>query len=424
MILSNIEGLTKGSHNKVTISCDFKVSKKCREVYQSAYKDYLRYNIDNHGRDICLYCSRKLKYSGRNNPNCKYTDIDDKYFDIIDSEEKAYLLGWIASDGYVKESGFSISINKKDRRCLLKLASLLSNQLTISETPSKPDMIQLTINSQAIANNIIKLLKIGFGKKSNKVRFPELENDNLNWAFLRGYFDGDGTIRKPSFKDRSPECGIASDSHAMLHDIKDFCQIPCNLSTKHNYIFWYGNNALDFLGKLYSNSSIYLDRKYELYCIWSQYQPSVKKGCCIDNKIKVQYCHQDAVKPSKSRISDSGYDITLIRKIKEENGIEYYGTGLKLCPIFGHHILMFPRSSMPKNGYILANSVAVIDRTYVGELIVALIKFNPNAEPLESKLPIKMTQIISQPITHFEIEEVDNLQETERGEGGFGSSGR
>lgn len=422
MILSNIEGLSKGSHTNVIVECDFQVSNKCRRVYQSTYKDYIRYNTNNNGNDICLYCSRKSKYSGRNNPNCKYTDINDNYFNIIDSEEKAYLLGWIASDGHIKESGFTISINKKDRQCLSKLASLLSNQLTISETPSKPDMIQLTVNSQSIAYSLIKLLQINFGKKSDKVRFPNLANNELKWTFLRGYFDGDGTIRKPDDKHRNPECGIASNSQAMLEDIASFCQIPSKINNQQ--INWRGNNALDFLGRLYLDSNIYLDRKYELYCIWSQYQPVVKNGCCLDNKIKVQYCHKDAIKPSKSRVSDSGYDITLIRKIKEENGIEYYGTGLKLCPVFGHHILMFPRSSMAKTGYILANQVAVIDRTYVGELIVALIKFNKESESLESKLPIKMTQIISQPIVHFEIEEVDNLDETERGEGGFGSTGQ
>ena len=270
--------------------------------------------------------------------------------------------------------------------------------------------------------NEIWMLTIGASFQRANVYSTEcLDSDKLKWSFLRGYFDGDGTIRKPDYTHRSPECGIASNSQEMLEDIAKFCQIPNKINNQQ--ICWRGNNALDFLGKLYSNTSLYLDRKYELYCIWSQYQPIVKKGCCIDNKIKIQYCHKDAVKPSKSKVSDSGYDITLIRKIKEENGIEYYGTGLKLCPTFGNHILMFPRSSMPKTGYILANQVAVIDRTYVGELIVALIKFNKDAESLENKLPIKMTQIIPQPIVHFEIVEVEELDETARGTGGFGSTG-
>ena len=88
------------SHSIVEVECDFKVNKKCKNIYKTSYKSYFKNISRNNGKLICLFCSRDMKFSGRNNPNCKYKNIDDNYFQQI-NKEKAYLLGWIASDGCV-----------------------------------------------------------------------------------------------------------------------------------------------------------------------------------------------------------------------------------------------------------------------------------------------------------------------------------
>lgn len=99
MFLEDTSGLSRGSHKQVSVVCDFQESKSCLVNVTRSYRD-ARDNMDrNNGSYICFQCSRFMKYSGRNNPNCKYKALDDHLMDVIDSEVKAYLLGWIASDG-------------------------------------------------------------------------------------------------------------------------------------------------------------------------------------------------------------------------------------------------------------------------------------------------------------------------------------
>jgi deoxyuridine 5'-triphosphate nucleotidohydrolase len=140
----------------------------------------------------------------------------------------------------------------------------------------------------------------------------------------------------------------------------------------------------------------------------------------------------DAVPPSKSRSSDSGFDLTAIRIVKEVRNIELnsdipagkvvlYGTGIAVAPPHGWYFDLVPRSSVIKTGYLLANNVGVIDQAYRGEIMIALYKYDPSAPDLE--LPCRIAQIIPRPIMHMEAVEVKELISTERGEGGFGSSG-
>ena len=83
---------------------------------------------------------------------------------------------------------------------------------------------------------------------------------------------------------------------------------------------------------------------------------------------------------------------------------------------------MVPRSSIIKSGYILANSVGVIDQGYTGEILVPLLKVDENQPDLE--LPKVMVQLIPRRWYHFSIKEGEKgLNETSRGQGGFGSTG-
>ena len=99
-----------------------------------------------------------------------------------------------------------------------------------------------------------------------------------------------------------------------------------------------------------------------------------------------------------------------------------YDTGIKVQPAFGWYFDLVPRSSISKTGYMLANSIGVIDRTYVGPVLVPLRKVDPHAPDLE--LPARLVQIIPRPIVHIQWEEVEALDETARGAGGFGSTGQ
>ena len=371
-------------------------------------------------------CSNKLKikmYMGRKNPNVKYEKLDDNFFKEVNSEEKAYLLGWIASDGSVEPGKISIAINEKDVECLEMLKNIICRELPI--TPKKTDLMSFTISSKTISNDVCKLLNILPEKKSHIVDFPNLENDELKWSFLRGYFDGDGTIHNITETCRSPYCGITSYSEIMRKSIIDFCKIPCIEDKNNNSLGWSGNNALDFLDKLYKNSNFRLYRKYNLFLDISTWVPSVSYSRYYKNEhCKWSKTRKDAVSPSKERASDSGYDLVLLEKIKTVGKVEFYDTGIKVKPNFGYYFNLVPRSSISKTGYMLANSIGIIDRTYLGNIIVALIKIDDSAHDLV--LPMRLVQIIPAHIVNFKMIEVDSFDvlETERGEGGFGSSNK
>ena len=286
-------------------------------------------------------------------------------------------------------------------------------------------MVTLTINSKTMVNDICMWLNIVPKKKSHVVCFPKLKDDKLKWTFLRGLFDGDGSIRNILEQDRGPECKITSSSENMRNYIKEFSKIPCN-----EYgidLVWNNNNCLDFLGKLYENSSssTRLLRKYEMFLDISTWVPSVSWSRYFIN----EHCtwtktRKDAINPSKTRISDSGYDLTLLEKIKTIGNVEMYDTGIKIRPNFGYYFILVPRSSIIKSGYILANSIGIIDRTYLGNILVPLIKIDTNAPDLE--LPNKIVQLIPTQIMHFQLVEVEKFDEndTNRSIGGFGSTNK
>ena len=139
------------------------------------------------------------------------------------------------------------------------------------------------------------------------------------------------------------------------------------------------------------------------------------------DKIKCLKTRKDAILPSKTRISDTGYDLTILEKIKEIGDVSFYTTGIKIQPPFGWAVEIRARSSIAKTGYMLANGVGTIDRTYLGEVIIALRKVDKTMADI--KLPCRFAQMIPVPVQHLEIIEVNELSATDRGDGGFGSTG-
>lgn len=99
-----------------------------------------------------------------------------------------------------------------------------------------------------------------------------------------------------------------------------------------------------------------------------------------------------------------------------------YGTGLSIEIPQGFVGLIFPRSSITNRGLILANSVGVIDSDYRGE-IKFRFKRHPHLSGAEYKIGEKIGQIVIMPIPKIELEEVKELNNTKRGEGGYGSTG-
>lgn len=142
--------------------------------------------------------------------------------------------------------------------------------------------------------------------------------------------------------------------------------------------------------------------------------------------MKYQLVHQDATPPTKAFETEVGYDISIVEPVKKiSDTFTLYSTGVKVVldqP--GYYISVYPRSSLIKSGYMLANSVGIIDNTYRGEIMIALTKIDKDALPLQ--LPYKGFQlVICKQYDAYNVVQVDNISNdsTQRGTGGFGSTG-
>jgi dUTP pyrophosphatase len=143
-------------------------------------------------------------------------------------------------------------------------------------------------------------------------------------------------------------------------------------------------------------------------------------------KVKIKKIHPDAIIPSYAKNGDAGMDLVATSVIGETLGSITYGLGIALEIPEGFVGLVFPRSSIRKTNLQLSNSVGVIDSGYRGELQATFNKIQgiDNVERENYKVGDRVCQIMIIPHPTIEFNEVNELSNTERGEGGFGSTGK
>ena len=133
--------------------------------------------------------------------------------------------------------------------------------------------------------------------------------------------------------------------------------------------------------------------------------------------------HENAVIPSYSKVGDAGMDLTITREIENTSFSVSYGFGIAMEIPQGYVGLVFPRSSVRNQELILSNCVGVIDSGYRGELQATFKKTN-GLDSLKYKVGERGAQIIILPYPQVFMTEVPELSNSERGEGGFGSTGK
>ena len=141
----------------------------------------------------------------------------------------------------------------------------------------------------------------------------------------------------------------------------------------------------------------------------------------MDLKVKINKLHKNAVIPRYAKSGDAGMDLTATSKLSNTTFQCTYGTGISIEIPKGYVGLIFPRSSIRNMELLLSNSVGVIDSGYRGEVQVTFIKTN-GLDSLDYKVEDRIAQLIILPYPQIEFEEVEELSETERGTGGFGST--
>jgi len=137
--------------------------------------------------------------------------------------------------------------------------------------------------------------------------------------------------------------------------------------------------------------------------------------------VRFKKLSKKAVTPQYAKLGDAGMDMVATSLVKGEVYYEY-GTDIAVEIPEGHVGLLFPRSSISKTKQILANHVGVVDSGYRGEIKFRFKKLAwDNGETYN--IGDKIGQLIIMPYPTIELEEVSELNETQRGNSGFGSSG-
>ena len=137
-------------------------------------------------------------------------------------------------------------------------------------------------------------------------------------------------------------------------------------------------------------------------------------------KINIKKLNPLAILPTKAHSTDAGFDLYATSKTYDEDGNVVYGCGLAFEIPEGYMGLVFPRSSNAKKSLLLSNSVGVIDAGYRGEVTAKFKKLYPGEE---YKIGERFAQLIILPIPSVVFNLVDELSDSERGTGGYGSTG-
>ena len=239
--------------------------------------------------------------------------------------------------------------------------------------------------------------------------FEKLKSSSLKWSFIQGHLEHYGNINHEDLK-----VVLTSTMGQLLESMATFADIPFLLEEPN--LTYDDINAVDFLGKVYENGNIVRRDFYEKYVTLLTGKPEMET--CFVYKT----C-PEAIIPRQARVSDVGYDLSIIRKVKALNNVvSLYDTGIKIRVPHGYYTEIVPRSSLSKSGYVLANSIGIIDRSYNGNLYVALAKIDESAD--EIQFPFRCCQLIVRKQYHMRMKETkEDLEATARGEGGFGSTG-
>lgn len=221
--------------------------------------------------------------------NLKKVDLD--FFENIDSKEKAYLLGLIYSDGSIDKSGYGFSFVSKDYDQVYLFKSLLQSDHKICEVNSFDERTKKTYNRYCIhicsKKITTDLLKIGLhNSKSFSCNFPKIDM-NYIWHFIRGLFDGDGSVSVINGKKGRLAFSLIL-SGELKNKIKGIFNDIGFSDTKDRVLFKNDNGIISsikytsykdvkrILDMMYMNSeNLRLKRKYELFITLKEYKRGV-----------------------------------------------------------------------------------------------------------------------------------------------------
>lgn len=226
-------------------------------------------------------------YQKKSLTDLRRNTVDDTFFDEINTEHKAYWLGFLLADGYIVDSGhaknsFGITLKSVDKSILEEFKKDLKTTYEVKDYQGHSNFngnnftveySRLLVRSKSICQ---KLKEYGFTtKKSYDAKFPlSYVPENLLHHFIRGYFDGDGGFSKPGEKKWHTYTMTFTGTIEIINDIRKILGKE-NLKISKRYPERNNNNAsLAICGDfqiykiglwLYRDATIFLDRKYKRF---------------------------------------------------------------------------------------------------------------------------------------------------------------
>lgn len=214
--------------------------------------------------------------------------VDETFFDTIDTQDKAYCLGLMSADGSVNPSKCTISISledcDKDLLESVRMAIKSEKPLEFLDYSNKHDfgynyknqyrlLVFCKHMCDSLQNNGI------IQNKSLKLEFPSFISDDLKSHFVRGYFDGDGSMGYKNvesyIKHNCPGLNVSIVSthnfcielQKYLESINMSCYVsdPIKKNNITSYLNIRGKSCKDFLDWIYKDANIYLKRKHDIY---------------------------------------------------------------------------------------------------------------------------------------------------------------
>jgi len=245
------------------------ISKICLEKHLDRHNLGRRFKKD--GINVGLGCSNARTYN-----------LNEHYFDHIDSEEKAYMLGFIYADGnnLFQTNRIAIQLSIVDKEILQKFSQIMFGQENLKYRKNKNnkgiefEYVSLSMYSKHMSQHLATLGVVE--AKSHKIVFPDWLDKSLYRHFIRGLIDGDGWIYLPNDNRDSPNVGLIC-TRKLNDFLKDYFEkelrlksylvkaykqdfeVMCEIRVK-NY-----HQCKIFLDWLYKSATISLQRKYELY---------------------------------------------------------------------------------------------------------------------------------------------------------------
>ena len=203
--------------------------------------------------------------------------VDSNYFDEINAEEKAYWLGFIYADGYVTKNIFGIKLHEKDEEHLEKLKECLKsthhighyiNKTGFSKHEVGTPYCSLTIVNEQLVRGLVKQGVLY--NKSATIPFPteEIVPAPLLHHFVRGYFDGDGSVYGSVKAPAASFDGNQGFISTLLEVIRNVTGTKCNVQPDHS-IFCIKLGGRNIIQKLYdymySDATVFLGRKKQRF---------------------------------------------------------------------------------------------------------------------------------------------------------------